>query len=280
MTATKATVEAKYKDGIITSGAVTHPKYPLYKLEVSKEIQPRANIDFETVRQYAELMRPDDDTPAVKSPPLIAFHGKEADSSRYKIWLSEGFHRFKAYEKASIGSAPVEIRKGDKRDAILFAAKSNTTHGLQRSNADKRRAVMILLQDKREARKSDQKIARVLCVSNTMVSNIRQELSEPAQPQLAEIAELPTQVSTVDTSSQTTAQGGVRGVHDAPEFKRGRAAPVKRGHTAVCDIEVVLNELATALDTATDRVGNNESYIRAVRDLMLQYVNELGSRAG
>ena len=39
------------------------------------------------------------------------------------------------------------MRQGDRRDAILHSVGANATHGLRRTNADKRRAVSILLQD-------------------------------------------------------------------------------------------------------------------------------------
>ena len=40
-----------------------------------------------------------------------------------------------------------DVREGSRRDAILYAVGANASHGLKRTNRDKRNAVMVLLKD-------------------------------------------------------------------------------------------------------------------------------------
>ena len=76
------------------------------------------------------------------------------------------------------------MRQGGLRDAILHSVGSNATHGLRRSNADKRRAVSILLQDELVAVDpgtgdswSDREVARRCSVSADLVGAVRRDLT-------------------------------------------------------------------------------------------------------
>ena len=66
---------------------------------------------------------------------------------------------------------------------------ANGSHGLPRTNADKRRAVEILLRDPEWSQWSDREIARRACVHHQMVGAMRRELSggiiQIAPPRLA-----------------------------------------------------------------------------------------------
>lgn len=73
---------------------------------------------------------------------------------------------------------PVEIRDGELRDAIRYALSANSSHGLRRSNADKRNAVLVALADPEWAQLSDRQIADLCGVSQPFVGRIRKELSE------------------------------------------------------------------------------------------------------
>lgn len=92
-------------------------------------------------------------------------------------WLSEGFHRFAAAREAELETIACEIRPGSLRDAILHSAGANATHGLRRSNADKRRAVLILIEDEEWSKWSDREISRQCAVSHEFVRKLRPDLS-------------------------------------------------------------------------------------------------------
>ncbi len=65
------------------------------------------------------------------------------DGAEY--WLADGFHRREAAEAAGLEAIACDVREGGLRDTILFSVRANAAHGLRRTNADKRRAVTILL---------------------------------------------------------------------------------------------------------------------------------------
>ncbi len=61
--------------------------------------------------------------------------------------MVDGFHRVEAAKQAGITELPFIEKSGTYREALLFSLTVNATHGLRRSNADKRKAVMTLLED-------------------------------------------------------------------------------------------------------------------------------------
>lgn len=158
--------------------------------------QMRAGLDLNTVAEYTEAL-----TNGAQFPPIILFHDGES------YWLADGFHRFAAWKRAfGMPGAPseysrpeiaAEVRAGNRRDAILFAAGANAQHGLRRTNADKRRSVEVLLRDQEWAAWSDGEISRRCMVSDRFVASLRKELS----PNASEIA-----VRTVNRAGQTYQQ--------------------------------------------------------------------------
>jgi hypothetical protein len=102
------------------------------------------------------------------------------DDGREK-WLADGFHRLRARERVGLLTIPVLIRPGTRRDAVLYSVGANATHGLPRTNADKRRAVETLLTDSEWGQWSDREIARRCQVSNRFVGNLRQEKGQKGQ---------------------------------------------------------------------------------------------------
>jgi len=137
------------------------------QLRIDGDIQPREELDQDTVSEYADRMKNGD-----KFPPMLAFH----DGSDY--WLVDGFHRFAAYARNDTHVVFAEVRNGTKRDAALAAVECNATHGKRRSNADKRRSVMRLLEDAEWGQWSDREIARRCGVSYMTVSRMRPSLSQ------------------------------------------------------------------------------------------------------
>jgi hypothetical protein len=66
-----------------------------------------------------------------------------------------------------------EVRQGTIRDAILYSVGANANHGIRRTNADKRRSVLRLLNDGEWGKWSDRKIADQCGVSHTFVAQVR-----------------------------------------------------------------------------------------------------------
>jgi hypothetical protein len=132
-------------------------------IEVSADVQPRAGgVNADMAAEYAEAMRA-----GAKFPPPVVY----SDGERY--WLSEGFHRVEGRRLAGFTTVACEIRQGGKDDARWNALASNRTHGLRRTNEDKRRAVETALAMRPEL--SDNLIAEHCGVSQPFVGKVRQE---------------------------------------------------------------------------------------------------------
>lgn len=131
-------------------------------------IQPRANgLHGPTVDEYAAEMEA-----GTEFPPLVIYR----DSTTGTQWLSQGFHRLAAAIKAKLAKIACEVRKGTRRDAMIDAAGSNR-HGLKRTNADKRRAVEMLLTEFPDW--SNRRIEEAVGVSDSLVSDVRRTLQVP-----------------------------------------------------------------------------------------------------
>lgn len=132
--------------------------------------QARVGLNEDTVKEYTEAMREGLwDWLGTRSRPIVCW-----DDEGY--WLADGFHRIEAAQRAGRKDYPVEVLRGGKRAALLRAAGANVQHGLRRTNADKRRAVELLLRDEEWRQWSDRKIAETCGVSNKFVGDMRRDL--------------------------------------------------------------------------------------------------------
>jgi hypothetical protein len=137
------------------------------KVRLDGGTQSRAAIHEDTVAEYAAAMA----DPATVFPPIIVYF----DGSDH--WLADGFHRLEAWRRIGRVEVPVEIRQGDRRKAILHSVAANSAHGLRRTNDDKRRAVLCLLEDAEWSQWHDTKIAEQCRVSPDMVAAVRTGLT-------------------------------------------------------------------------------------------------------
>jgi hypothetical protein len=152
--------------------------------------QPRARINQLTVAEYAEDMRSGD-----HFPPVLVFW----DGGDY--WLADGFHRLLAAQSLELPAIAVDIRRGTRRDAILYSVGANAHHGLRRSNVDKRRAVLMLLQDREWSRYSNNRIAKLCFVSADLVNRLRLSLNDSLSERQRIYQTKHGTVSTMDTTN-------------------------------------------------------------------------------
>lgn len=141
-------------------------------IEVSKVrtdggTQPRAALYQNVIDDYVEAL-----TSGAKFPPVVLFY----DGTDY--WLADGFHRHGAHKQAGLGEIHADVRQGTRREAVLFSVGANASHGLRRTNEDKRRAVMTLLNDEEWARWSNREIARRCGVDESTVRSLRESRSD------------------------------------------------------------------------------------------------------
>ena len=138
----------------------------LQQIRTDGGTQPRQAIDADVVDDYGEAKRN-----GATFPPVTVFY----DGSDY--WLADGFHRVAAARQMGATGISADVRQGSRRDAILHSVGANADHGLRRTNADKRRAVLALLHDKEWSQWSDREIARRCAVGHAFVSKLRAESS-------------------------------------------------------------------------------------------------------
>ena len=137
-------------------------KIQLKKVRLDGDTQPRQFINEDVVNEYAEHLTED-----VVFPPVDVFY----DGANY--WLADGFHRYFANKKAGFLDIEATVHEGTRRDAVLFSISANAQHGLRRTNEDKRKAVLTLLEDLEWSEWSDSEIARQCCVSHVTVGRVR-----------------------------------------------------------------------------------------------------------
>ena len=130
------------------------------------KIQPRVEQKEEVIFEYAENL-----ANGAEFPPVDVFYDGET------YWLADGFHRYEAYSLKNRETIPANVHEGGRREAIIHAAGSNATHGIPRSNADKRRVVENMLKDSEFNIESDNTIAEWCKVSQPFVSKMRNEFT-------------------------------------------------------------------------------------------------------
>lgn len=137
----------------------------LDKIRIDCGTQARAALNEEIVAEYAEAL-----LAGAKFPPVTVYF----DGSSY--YLADGFHRYMANQAAKSPNIEANVVNGTLREAILHSLSVNNEHGLRRTNADKRKAVITMLQDFEWADWSDREIAKWCKVGHPLVGRIRDEL--------------------------------------------------------------------------------------------------------
>ena len=106
-----------------------------------RPIQTRAATDAATIDEYAEAAQR-----GAKFPPVSVV----SDATRGTLWLWDGTHRVEAARKIGKSRIRADVAEGTYADALRLALCANATHGLRRSNADKRHALEMAWQNRRE----------------------------------------------------------------------------------------------------------------------------------
>jgi hypothetical protein len=139
----------------------------LSDLTLDTDLQPRTKRNKTLSAHFAGLVLSNED----HFPPLIVFQDGET------FYLADGFHRFHAYDANYRKQAQCHVYQGSKRDALLYSVGANGTHGLNMTNADKRRAVTKLLEDPEWSKWGDREIARRCHVDHSFVGKMRKSLA-------------------------------------------------------------------------------------------------------
>lgn len=123
--------------------------------------QFREKTNQDVVNDYKERLKE-----GAKFPPLkTVFDGTTH-------WLFDGYHRYLAMKDLGI-TPEVDYIQGSQEDAQILAMGANAEHGLQRTNADKRKVVQAAIDHPRLKDKSNREIADICKVSHSFVAAIR-----------------------------------------------------------------------------------------------------------
>lgn len=139
---------------------------PLESIRADPRAQARAGCNEDTIAEYRDALLRGEIFPPI----VVFFDGKDC-------WIGDGFHRFRAAVAAGREEILVEVRQGGLREARFHAAAANVTHGLPRTNDDKRLSVQLMLKDREWRRWSDHQIALHCGVSQPFAGKVRAELS-------------------------------------------------------------------------------------------------------
>lgn len=151
---------------------------PIDSLVLDPRLQARdLGLVEATVSDYARHLAEGKPLPAVEA--VSVGHGYGAGETLY---LTDGWHRVAAARRAGLEKLAVVVHPGESfADAARRAAGANSSHGLPRTPADKRRAVRLLLALDGLAAKSDRYLADLAKVGHDLVAAVRREvLSETA----------------------------------------------------------------------------------------------------
>ena len=134
----------------------------LNQLTIDGGTQSRTKIIQEAVDEYAEALRG-----GARFPPVLVYY----DGIKY--YLTDGYHRYFAHQKAGIRDIEVQVVNGTLRDAILRSFSVNAENGRHRTNDDKRNAVQSMLDDFEWQFWNNAEIAKACRVSDTLVAAVR-----------------------------------------------------------------------------------------------------------
>jgi len=223
----------------------------LNDIKIDGGTQPREAICDETVAEYAEALREGAAFPSV----TVVRDGAS-------LWLVDGFHRYHAHRRCGREAIAAEVRDGTLRDAVLHSLSANVEHGLRRTNADKRKAVLTMLTNELVATDdsgspwSNREVARRCCVGPDLVGRLRASLSEnDSEP-------------AVTPRSYTTKHGTTAVMKTRNIGRRKPAVPRPRGGIAPSAMTPVLGHSAPSKKTAIELPHDPEWAARGLMSAM------------
>jgi hypothetical protein len=140
---------------------------------IETSIQCRHRIDPATVEDYATDMK---NGSLPKFPELVVFSPRGSD----RYILADGHHRWHAAKAAGLKVFKCDVRIGDEHEALHYALSANAENGLRRTSADKRKAVLMALNEPAFDKLSLRDMGELCRVSHATVRNIKEEINEKA----------------------------------------------------------------------------------------------------
>jgi hypothetical protein len=180
-------------------------KIPLSSIVLDDRLQGREVIDEAVVDEYADIIKANGQFEG-RRPRVFEVPGMGQ-------YLAGGWHRYYAHKRAGKKSMEVDITEGTFHEAFVYACGDNSTHGLNRTVADKRRIVALALSEPLTMNWTARAIADLCKVSRALVKEIMEQAEEkPAKrigkdgrehpTQRRQVAERPPDSSPIHESAQ------------------------------------------------------------------------------
>ena len=163
---------------------------PIKSVKVHANLQPRVEMNDDHVKQIVNALV--DNNNVLDDKPIHCWNIKnDIANSVNGLYVVDGHHRFKAFRDKSLKFQTVDVIIHESErpenvndfefeaiqmsDALKFAIKANNHHGspLKRSQADNRRAITLILDDRTNVKMSDSAIAELCGVSAPTVAKVR-----------------------------------------------------------------------------------------------------------
>lgn len=167
--ATQDTYRTNTPPATETTGPATAPPAALRELKIADIVmdagtQIRVALNEGTIIEYSERMLAGDKFP----PADVFFDGKG-------YYLADGFHRVLAAKRANLSVFACNVHPGAADRGLWFALAANRRNGLQRTTADKQRAIELAFNKFPE--KTQQQIAEQVGCSQQYVAKIQNQLT-------------------------------------------------------------------------------------------------------
>lgn len=173
-------------------------KFPIREIVLNQRCQARVEPHPDIVDEYAAAYRS-----KAKMPPVDVFI---VDGAPHLI---DGWHRISGAIKAEATWITCEIvGTGTLEEAVWKALAANQTHGIRRTNEDKRRAVRLALESPIGNEQSNRVIAEHVGVSHPFVERIRTDMEASRRAEvLGQVADIvATKTGDVETVTTSTVE--------------------------------------------------------------------------
>lgn len=146
-------------------------KINILNIRIDGGTQPRQEINYDVVKDYAELMRD-----GVVFPPVTVFF----DGAEY--WLADGFHRYHGHKSNATATIEAEVINGSVDDAEEYSFTANGGRGNDLTKEDKKAIIRRMLLKERYAEWSQERIAKHVHVSAMFVSRVKASMEIKDEP--------------------------------------------------------------------------------------------------
>lgn len=146
-------------------------KLNILNIRIDGGTQPRKEINYNVVKDYAEAMRE-----GTVFPPVTVFY----DGAEY--WLADGFHRYHATKSNATTTIEAEVHQGSVEDAKEYSYGANKDRGLSMSSEDNKEIIRKMLVDPRYKDWTQARIANHVGVTSMFVSRVKSSMEIKDEP--------------------------------------------------------------------------------------------------